>query len=476
MTRYTTADYRVFDVDGHDFLFLPSCCAVFEMDPGIKALLDQCRLPGHFARDEILSALSGPAEENSAFFDELVLRDVIVSETQKNPDNDEYPAVYGEMPLHTLVLQVTDACNLGCDYCYCRNNLNAQKKEKRMTPATARRAIDFLLARSGHYKTLTLVFFGGEPLLNFDLISDAVDYAGKQASQQNKKFDFALTTNATLLTGPIIDFLAENQISITVSIDGDAKNHNRHRRFLSGNPSYEVIFPKIMNLLDLPAKRPVTARVTVTRDMEDIPGMLKHLLDMGFAEAGFAPATTDDLQFQLQESDMTALLRHFKQLSDHFMAVAQKNEVLGFTNLIDLLVSIHEGEIKRYPCGAGFGLFCVDAAGRLYLCQRLAGDLAALMGDIDKGVDIQKAAAFQSQVARDRKSLCGRCWVRRICAGGCYQEALVREGALTAPNKHYCRWIKEWTRIGLDVYARLAMDRPGYLDRLSGLRGRLPMV
>jgi uncharacterized protein len=470
MTRYTTADYRIFNVDGHDFLFLPSQCAVFELDADIKAILNQGRLLGGFTREEVLSGLFGPVEENTDFFEELVLRRVIVSESKTTPDYGHH-AVFVEMPIHTLILQVTDACNLSCDYCYCRSNPNPPDSEKKMTPAMARRAIDFLLARSGNYKTLTLVFFGGEPLLNFDLISDAVDYAREKASQQNKKFNFAVTTNATLLSQPIIDFLAEKQISVTVSMDGAAKIHDRHRRFLNGNPSYEIIFPKIKNLLQQMAKRPVAARVTVTEDTVDIQRTLKHLLDMGFAEAGFAPATTCDLRFQLQEDGMAALLDHFKALCDQFMELAQKDEVLGFTNLIDLLVLIHEGDIKRYPCGAGSGLFCVDASGSLFLCQRLAGDLAAHMGDIDSGVDIGKAAAFRREVERDRELFCATCWVRHICAGGCYQEALVREGTLTAPNRHYCRWIKEWTGIGLTVYGRLAINRPEYLDRLARLRG-----
>jgi uncharacterized protein len=471
MNRYNVADYKLFDVDDHVFLFLPSHCAVFEIEAAIKAILDRGRLLRAFTREEVLAGLLGPVEENRDFFEELVSRCVIVSEGKIAQDHG-YPAVAGEMPIHTLVLQVTDACNLCCDYCYCRNHPRLPDSEKKMTPETARRAIDFLLSRSGKHNVLTLVFFGGEPLLNFDLISDAVDYSRERGFQQNKKFNFAVTTNATLLTQPIIDFFAEKQISVTVSMDGVEEIHDRHRRYLNGNPSYKVIVPKIKNLLQQMTKRPVAARVTVTEAAEEIPGTLKHLLDMGFAEAGFAPATTCDLRFQLQEAGMANLLRHFKDLCDQFMELAQKDKVLGFTNLIDLLVLIHEGEIKQYPCGAGLGLFCVDAEGRLYLCQRLVGHSAAQMGNIVEGVDESKAAAFRSDVQKDREPLCASCWARHICAGGCYQEALVREGTMSAPNSHYCRWIREWTDVGLNVYGRLAIERPGYLDRLAQLRGR----
>ncbi len=458
-------------MDRHTFLFLPSHCAVFEIDPGMEAVLDRCRGLGAFTRESALSGFWGQVEEASDFFEELVSRCVIVSEATIAQDHRKSHA-YPEMPVHTLVLQVTDACNLGCDYCYCRNNPTPPHSEKKMTKATARRAVDFLFSRSGNQKALTLVFFGGEPLLNFDLISDAVDYAREKGFHQNKQIDFAVTTNATLLTRPIIEFLAEKQISVTVSMDGGEDIHDRHRRFLNGDPSYQVIVPKIKKLLQQMAKRPVAARVTVTEGAaEDVPKTLLHLLDVGFAEAGFAPATTCDLRFQLQEAGMVNLLRHFKRLCDQFLDLAKEDKVLGFTNLIDLLVLIHQGEIKKYPCGAGSGLFCVDTGGDLYLCQRLAGNSAAHMGDIEQGVDARKAAAFREKVQTDREPLCPSCWVRHICAGGCYQEALVREGTLTAPNRHYCRWIREWTGIGLTVYAKLAIDRPDYLDRLARLRG-----
>jgi uncharacterized protein len=471
MIRYHVADYRLFHVDGHDFVFLPDHCAVFELTAGIGAILDHARLLGDFTRGEALSGISGPAEENTDFFEELVLRHVFLCETQSVQHHGHH-ALHEKIPLHTLVLQVTEACNLSCDYCYYQKNQGSPDSGRKMTPAVARRSIDFLLARSENAKILTLVFFGGEPLLNFDLISDAVEYAGEKGAQQNKRFNFAVTTNGTLLTQPIIDFLAEKQVSVTVSMDGDAKNHNQHRRFLNGDPSYQVVFPKIKGFLQQMSKMPVAARVTVTEDTADIQKTLKHLLGMGFAEAGFAPVTTGDSRFQLNEAAMERLLSHFKKLCGQFMAFAREDRLLGFTNLIDLLVSIHEGEIKRYPCGAGLGLFCVDADGRLYLCQRLVGHSAAHMGNIDKGVDENKTAAFRKEVQKDREPLCASCWVRHICAGGCYQEALVREQTMTAPNTHYCRWIKEWTGIGLNVYGRLAIERPEYLDRLARLRGR----
>jgi uncharacterized protein len=168
---------------------------------------------------------------------------------------------------------------------------------------------------------------------------------------------------------------------------------------------------------------------------------------------------------------MDDLLRQFEMLSREFLDRARDNRFLGFTNLIDLLVTLHEGEVKAYPCGAGLGLFSVSTTGDLFLCQRLTGEGDAAMGNIYNGLDETTLKAFRQSVHLSSKPACRACWARSICAGGCYHEALVREGGLTAANRHYCDWIKRWIEIGVDVYGRLAGDNPGYLDKLSALRG-----
>jgi len=442
MTPYKTADYKHFKVDGHEFIFLPENCSVYELTANINTVLEESLLFENLIKEELLSG-------------------------------SKAAALNEDIPFQTLVLHTTDQCNLDCKYCYNRKSKKSLNYEKIMTRTVALRAIDFLISNSGNRQALTLVFFGGEPLLNYDLIAYAVEYATAQAVKNNKKINFTITTNGTLLTKQIINFLRENNISVTVSIDGCSEIQDQNRRFLNGSPTYDVILPKIKNLLKDMDKMPVAARVTVTKgSMEDIKGTLFHLLNMGFSEAGFAPVTTGDVCFQLDEQDMAKLLSCFKDLSDDFLDLAAREDLLGFTNLIDLLVLIHEGDIKKYPCGAGLGLFCVDAEGRLYICQWFVGDPDSHMGDIYKGIDIKKAAVLRKEVEKNRRKLCQKCWARNLCAGGCYHEALVREGKLSLPNRHYCRWIKDWMEVGLNVYGRLAIDRPEYLDRLSRMRGR----
>jgi uncharacterized protein len=237
-----------------------------------------------------------------------------------------------------------------------------------------------------------------------------------------------------------------------------------------------VILPGLKKLLGVKGEKPVVARVTVAGGTKHIPETMDHLLSLGFSEVGFAPVTTSDLSFQLGADQMRLLLEQFRKLSEKFIEFARRDQFYGFTNLVDNLVVLHEGERKDYPCGAGLGLFAIDPKGRIYLCQRLTGEKSSYMGDIFTGFDHSALNEFRQMAELNKKSSCVGCWIRNICAGGCYHEALIREGNLTEPNLHYCSWIKDWVQMGLEVYGKLAVECPGYLDKLSMLRGHDPIL
>ncbi len=476
MQKFRIAENRMFHADGHDFLYLTPNSAIFEIDPETKEILEHNFSSQEISQEEFFSRVDGSDEENREFFEGLVNRGVLV---KANGEAFAKPTGTGQatIPLKTLVLHVTEACNLGCRYCYHSQSGHAPRKTGgAMSSEVAQQAIDFLFEHSGNLEEVVLVFFGGEPLLNFDLIVFAAKYARDKALEKGKKISFAITTNGTLLTDKAIRFLHENKIGVTVSIDGFEEAHDRFRRFPDGTPSYQVILPRIKNLLRLAQEKPVVARVTVAGDSKDVPEILDHLLDLGFSEAGFAPVTTPDTSYQLNAEGMNQLLEQFGNLSDKFLKIARKGDFFGFTNLIDLLVVLHEGEVRNYPCGAGLGLFAADPEGQLYICQRLTGESSCLMGDIFKGFDRSKVETFREQAEIGQRDICKTCWVRTICAGGCYHEAMVREGGLTKPNLHYCDWIKTWVDMGLAVYARLTLDCPEYLEKLSMLRGHEPLM
>lgn len=456
MAPYRIADHRVFSVDGHDFLFLSAENAVFEIDAGIRDFLDQ-------GLDRRSDPLLDAARLSDDRFDELARLRVIV------PVNGGRPPARGSITINTLVLHLTEACNLACVYC-CQGLSHGGRA---MSFETAVRAVDFLMTHSGPARKVTLVLFGGEPLLNFKVIADIVPYARKAAEAHGKTIDFSITTNGALLTDRITGFLLENNIGATVSIDGFDAIHDRFRKFPDGSPTYAAILPGIRRLVK--GNRPVAARATVAGDPDAVPAVLDHLLSLGFAEAGFAPVTTADPAYQLNEAHMDRLLDRFRELTDRFLSTASTGGLLGFTNLIDSLVTLHEGEVKTHPCGAGLGMLAVDPGGRLHPCQRLTDADHPVMGTIFDGIDPEAVQGFRRAGALSAKPGCRSCWARAVCAGGCYHEALVREGDLFSPNHHYCDWIRAWLDVSLDAYGKLAVADPDYLDKLSLLRGHPPL-
>jgi uncharacterized protein len=471
MTQFQMAENRVFTVEGRDFLFIVKENAIFELDSGTKRLLDKYPGSEEFTKDSVFGLFDGSCDENCELFDGLLNRRIIVS----NEDDTRRAgsSIPQAPPLSTLVLTVTDDCNLGCLYCYHNNGKRIDTTRETMTPETARRSIDFLFENSGELQKIVIVFFGGEPFLDFELVASSVEYAREKAA--GKQVEFAVTTNGTLLTEEVARFVEQNNISVTVSIDGVGEAHDRFRPFPDGSASFGTIEKKLADFLRIAKSRPVVARATVVKDHPNLLRTADQLLGLGFAEVGFAPVTTSDESYQLRPGEMHQLLAEFEALSDRFMDSAARGDLFGFSNLIDLLVVLHEGEVKSHPCGAGIGLLAVDPVGRLYLCQRLTGNGRPCLGDVFEGLDRARIEKFRTQAETERQRLCGDCWVKTICAGGCYHEALVRQGNPTSPNKHYCEWIKGWIEIGMNTYGKLAIECPDYLDKLSAFRGHAPL-
>ncbi len=472
MDKFRIAENKTIRADGKDYIFLVADKAIFEMDTPTKTVLDDLYPKGALLQQEIMADLGcEPNEERQELFQGLLKRRVIVPANNNAFVSKKAKPHDISIPLKTLIMQLTDACNLNCRYCY-HTEWDLQKsKKKTMDLDVACRAVDFLFDHAGQLEEVVLVFFGGEPLLNFKVIPTVVDYASQKASAKGKKINFAITTNGTLLTEEIIAFFQDKSIGITVSIDGIASVHDRYRRFADGTPTYEMMLPKIKRLLNGSTERPAVARVTLVEDPGRVPQILDHLLGLGFVEVGFAPVTTGHPDYQLSNHDMDLLLGKFQQLSQRFLSAAKQRRFYGFSNIIDMLVSLHQGEVMNYPCGAGLGLFSVGPEGQLYLCQRFTGQDEFCMGDIFKGFNQEKLETFRDQAEISNKANCRQCWVRTICTGGCYHEACVREGSHLKPNLHYCEWIKQWSQIGLETYCRLASADPEYLEMLCMSRG-----
>lgn len=473
MTHFRFAENKTFQVHGQEFLFLPADKAIFEMDRDTASLVKKWDGIDALTEDLVFQDLEGSDEEKTDLLRYLAKIRVLAPVSSVQPMVKGRVPQAGEVPLKNIILHVTEACNLRCSYCY-----YSEEGGKHLTSSggampieVAKSSIDFLFEHSGNLKEIGVVFFGGEPLLNLKLIKSIIAYADDRGKMAGKQVTYSLTTNATLLTDDTVSFLRAHNIGVTISMDGTQSMHDRYRRFADGRPSYQIIEPKVRRLISSIGK-PVPARVTLVKTPGDLMEALDHLLAMGFAEVGFSPVTSGSREFQFSETAMDALLVQFKRLAGKYVTTALRGDYLGFSNLTDLLVSLHGHELKNYPCGAGLGLFSVSHQGQLFLCQRFTGQDKYCMGDLERGFDLENLANFREKAEINQKKECRHCWARTLCTGGCYHEACVRENDFLKPNMHYCRWIKRWIETGLEVYGRLSVHCPEYLDKLLLLRGQ----
>ncbi|NDY70901.1 hypothetical protein DO021_05585 [Desulfobacter hydrogenophilus] len=291
MEQVKIADHKRFTAQGKEFVFLTRTGTIFELEPQSPAgsILDHGTAGQVFTQSDLFTIMEGTDREKQALWTDLLASYVLISEGTSAKEQPEYPV---DTPINTLVLHVTQACNLMCRYCYHDDGNGTDRVSTPMDRAVARQAVDFLFDNSGNLLDLVLVFFGGEPLLNTKLIADTIAYADRKALDSGKKISYAITTNGTLLTDKVIAFIREHRIGMTVSLDGIRAAHDRFRRFPDGSPSYDVILPGVKKLLGAGMTKPVVARVTLAKEVGDIYQSLTHLLDLGFAEAGFSPAQT----------------------------------------------------------------------------------------------------------------------------------------------------------------------------------------
>ncbi|EGD59234.1 radical SAM family protein [Novosphingobium nitrogenifigens DSM 19370] len=472
--RYRAGEMHRFAAADAEFVYLPTAGAIFALDGATADVLERLQ-GGAVAHDELAAALVAdgmdPADADGLLRElrlvRLIESDQVVSAA---PAVDTPPA---DFPLQALVLNITNQCNLACTYCY---EFGADRiatptgKPKYMTPETARAAVDFLLDGAKGRESVHITFFGGETLMNFRLLRDVVAYADERAAENGRKVTYSLTTNATLLTDEIIDFLADKAIGVTVSIDGPEKLQDARRVYKSGKGSYAVILPRLKALIARHRRRAITARVTLSAGVTDVVGIYRHLKDeIGFHEIGFAPVTSagEDRDWGLDGDGMGTVLAGFHALAQEWLDHALRGQMHGFSNVSETIGELVAGTNKSHPCGAGIGLLGVSPSGDLSPCHRFTDADDHVLGHVDHGVDHEKRVDFLARGHVGAKYECTSCWARPLCAGGCHHEAFVRYGDTGHANLHYCDWIREWTDRCLGIYGTLAARNPAFLDRFA---------
>ena len=471
IANYRLGEHHAFEAEGKPFFYLVPSGAIFAME-GIGLHLINALKGGASSREEIftqLSQLGYSGLEIASAVSEMEQAEII----GRGEHKPRIPTVPGKaFPLQRIVLNTTNQCNLACGYCYEYSDDKISQtagKPKYMSNEVAETAVDLLIRESEDRPKIHVTFFGGETLLNFPMLRDTVAYAKRRGAETGKEVEFSLTTNATLLTEQIADFLAEHQIGVTVSIDGDRELNDKMRVFHDGRGSYDIILPKIKMLLARHRTNSIGARVTLSAGVGHVRRIFEHLTqEVGFRAVGFSPATSNPNRlYHIGVQKMDSILGGFEDLAWEYRDAAVNGHAHGFTNANDTLKELHSGISKAYPCGAGLGLLGVGTAGDINLCHRFVDSPVGQMGHVNEGVDHAARQDFLNTHHLGARYDCHTCWARPVCAGGCYHEAFVHYGDTSAANLHYCDWIRGWTDLCLRIYGEISLRNPSFLNRFN---------
>ncbi len=417
------------EVDGDDHLFLVDGSRLFRIDSDLRIRLERATGEGRLAGILAELGLDGP------------------------PLIDDEPVV--DPPLHALSLAVSQACNLGCGYCYAGQG-SFGKAPRRMPLETALAAVERLVKGAPEGGRVTLAFMGGEPLVNRPVIQAATRHAVALAAERGVRVNGSITTNGTLVTPEDGDFFEEFGFAVTISLDGPADQHDRLRPFKDGRGSFDRIMANVAPLLKRQRRMQVSARVTVTPDNLDLPGTLDRFIADGFHSVGFSPLLRASAgQNEMGGDSLLVMLDQMIACGAAFEAAVMAGRRYPFANLVNALREIHRGTHRPYPCGAGAGYLGVSADGALSACHRFVEDDDGAMGDLTTGVDAARQADWLRERHVHRQEPCRSCWARYLCGGGCHHEVL--GGGRTS-----CDYVRGWLHYCLETYLRLSDARPDW--------------
>ncbi|MBR6344127.1 MAG: thioether cross-link-forming SCIFF peptide maturase [Lachnospiraceae bacterium] len=358
--------------------------------------------------------------------------------------------------IKALCLHVAHTCNLNCSYCFASQG-KYHGDRALMSFEVGKRAMDFLIENSGTRRNLEVDFFGGEPLMNFDVVKQIVAYARSIEKEKGKNFRFTLTTNGMLIDDDVIDFCNKEMSNVVLSLDGRKEIHDRLRVDYKGNGSYDVIVPKFKKLVEARGDKGYYMRGTFTHANPDFTNDVFHMADLGFTELSMEPvvAKPDD-PAALTPEDIEIVKDQYEILAKDMLRREQEGRPITFYHY---MLDLKEGPCiyKRISgCGSGTEYMAVTPWGDLYPCHQFVGEEEYKLGNIYDGVTNEKVREeFRSCNAYARPD-CKDCWAKLYCSGGCAANAYHASGSITGVYKPGCELFKK--RIECAVMMRVAED------------------
>lgn len=450
----------------HTFQAL-GCFIAMDVDSGAVHVLDQMSYDllnlmtppvAEHCPDEIAAQLSQyPREELEECWQEIrSLAEQKLLFEQEDYINPQW-AVVKNTPIKALCLNVAHDCNLRCKYCFASTGgYGAQRKI--MSPETAKRAIDFVIEKSGKRHNIEVDFFGGEPLMAMDTVKETIAYARSIEEKYDKNFRFTITTNGMLLNEENAEYINRELKNAVLSLDGRKEVNDAKRPTPAGKGSYDIIVPKFRKLVEERGDQEYYLRGTFTKDNLDFAADVLHICDdLGFKNVSVEPATGKAGDpFAITEEDLPVVFAEYEKLAEELL---KRPDV----NFFHFYVDLEQGPcvIKRMRgCGAGNEYVAVTPEGDIYPCHQFVGNEAFKMGNLYEGTFREEVADQFSGVNIYTKEECRTCWAKFYCSGGCSASNYNVNGDIMKPSHVAC----ELERKRLECAIAMKAIRAGLAD------------
>lgn len=346
-------------------------------------------------------------------------------------------------PIKSICLNVAHDCNLRCSYCFASEGDFGCGREL-MPLETAKKSVDFIIENSGGIKNLEMDFFGGEPLMNWNVVKETVKYARSLEKKYNKNFRFTLTTNGILLDDEKIDFINEEIYDVVLSLDGRKEINDKYRITKTKNGSYDIVVPKFQKLISRRGNKSYYVRGTYTKDNLDFTKDVKHLYDLGFKNISMEPVLCDKkFKASVNEEDINQVLNEYENLCRELIKMKKSGKEINFFNFN---IDLDKGPcvLKRLKgCGCGNDYVAITPNGDIFSCHQLVGEDEFKMGNVNVGTfddDIKKRFLNTSIYHKEK---CKNCWVKFYCSGGCAAKNYQHCGNIMTPFDVNCKMQKK---------------------------------
>lgn len=355
-----------------------------------------------------------------------------------------------------LCLHIAHDCNLACKYCFAEEG-EYHGRRALMSYEVGKKALDFLIANSGSRRNLEVDFFGGEPLMNWQVVKDLVAYGREQEKIHDKHFRFTVTTNGVLLNDEVQEFINQEMDNVVLSLDGRREINDRMRPFRNGKGSYDLIVPKFQKLAKSRNQQKYYVRGTFTRQNLDFSEDVRHFVDLGFQQMSIEPVVGDETDpYAIRKEDLPQIFEEYDKLASYM--IQREKEGKGF-NFFHFMIDLEGGPCiaKRLSgCGSGTEYLAVTPWGDLYPCHQFVGDEDFLMGNVDDGITKPEIADEFRCCNVYSKEKCRNCFARFYCSGGCMANSYHFEGTLHDAYDIGCEMERKRVECAIMIKAALA--------------------